>query len=356
MPLLEQASSISAGVDRLFLWFFGASVAALFLITATIVWFVVRYRRDRNPEPVDIEGSVPLEIAWTVIPLVLFLVMFYFGWTQYGVSRNPPPDAMIVEVIGRQWAWDFKYPSGRRTQELTVALGRPVLLEMNSADVLHGFYIPAFRLKMDVIPGTTTRIWFTPLLLGSFDIQCTVICGVNHTYMLSKVHVVPEEEFRAWYFAPDDALAGSASPAPAAGSAAPAAPDPPGIALLRRHDCLTCHSVDGRTGVGPTFLGMAGSVQEFTIEGKDETRAVDRALILRGMREPAWARMKGYPPVMPTARADGPTMEAMADAILALSAPAAAPSPASPPAPEGASKAAPAPAPGPGPGPVPAAE
>lgn len=329
MPFLEQASSFSRNVDTLFLWFFAVSVAALLLITFTIVTFVIRYRRSRNPEPVDIEGNVGLEVAWTVIPLVIFLVMFYFGWTNYDVTRNPPPDAMTVEVIGRQWAWSFKYPNGRQAKELTVALGRPVALVMSSADVIHGFYIPAFRLKMDVVPGTTTRLWFVPLLLGSFDIQCTVICGVNHTYMLSKVNVLPEEAFRAWYFTPDGALdpgtAEVAVAAPAPPPAATAEAELGGLAILKRNDCLECHSVDGTTGVGPTFKGLMGSVQEFAVGGADRSLTVDEPLVVQGIRTPDRAQMKGYPPVMPAFDPSAEELAAMVAALRSLGVPPAPP-------------------------------
>ena len=126
--------------------------------------------------------------------------MFYYGWTNYRYLREVPRDAMVIKVTARQWAWSFTYPNGRQTSELYVALGRPVRLDLKSLDVLHGFYVPAFRVKADVVPGKNNYTWFQPEQLGDFDIECTVMCGVNHSYMLSKVHVIPEADFSAWYF------------------------------------------------------------------------------------------------------------------------------------------------------------
>ncbi len=134
--------------------------------------------------------------TWTVVPLLMFLAIFYFGWTSYDYSRRAPRDAMVVKVTGRQWIWSFQYPNGKQTDKLYAVLDRPMKLEVNSADILHGFYIPAFRLKVDAVPGRTNTTWFQPTRLGSFDIQCTVICGVNHSAMLSHVEVVRENEFQ----------------------------------------------------------------------------------------------------------------------------------------------------------------
>jgi len=205
MPFLAQSLSIADRVDSVFLFMFVLCVSFLIFITSVMIYFVIRYSRQRNPNPVDIPGNIWLETAWTAIPLVLFLVMFYYGWTNFEYMRNPPRDAMVVEVTGRQWAWSFKYPNGKQTDEMYVALNRPVKAELHSADVLHGFYIPAFRVKEDVVPGRTNFLWFTPTVLGTFDIQCSVMCGAHHSYMLSKVHVLPEDEFKAWYFKDQDA-------------------------------------------------------------------------------------------------------------------------------------------------------
>lgn len=308
MPFLQPASSVSDKVDSVFLLIFALSVVFLVGITATMVYFVVRYSRRRNPEATNIEGHLGLEITWTVVPLLLFLAMFYFGWTSFCYMRSAPRDAMVVEVTGRQWSWSFKYPNGRVTPELYLALDRPVKLNLNSADVVHGFFIPAFRVKSDVVPGRTNYLWFSPTLLGSFDIECTVICGVSHTYMLSKAHVVTEDAFKAWYFGPDDAP----PPAPAAGSAAPAKvrvsdgsqlaveTKPAGLLVLEAKGCLACHSLDGSVKVGPTFRNRFGSRDVVVRDGKEDQVTLDAQYFRRAVQEPSAEIVKGYPPVMPS--------------------------------------------------------
>ena len=291
MPFLAQASSVSAQTDRLFLIALSICVVFLLLVTFFIVYFSIRYSRRRNPEPVDVEGNTLLEVVWTVVPLALFLVMFYFGWTNFSAMRHPPPDAMVVQVTGRQWAWSFKYPNGKQTDELYVALGRPVKLVTQTLDVIHGLFIPAFRLKVDVVPGKNNYAWFIPWLLGDFDIQCTVICGVGHSAMLSKVHVLPEADFKAWYFSDEAAP----KPAPIVASAGRGTV----VDLLRAKACLACHSVDGTPSVGPTFLGLFKSRQTVLVDGGEKELVADEAFLRRVILKPEAGLVKGYAPIMP---------------------------------------------------------
>ncbi len=300
MPFLSPPLSIADRVDAVFLYIFILSVAFLIFITGLMVYFVIKYSRKRNPTPVDIEGNTPLEIAWTVIPLVLFLTMFYFGWTNFYYMRNPPRDAMVIEVTARQWAWSFQYPNGKQSDELYVALNRPVKVELHSLDVLHGFYIAAFRVKEDVVPGMTNYAWFTPTLLGTFDIQCTVMCGLRHSYMLSKVHVLPEDEFKAWYFADENAPPPvKLQPAAVQPAAAVAATGDPGFAVLQQKNCRVCHSVDGSEKVGATFKGLFGKKETVIAAGKERDVVVDEAYLAQAIREPGTHKVEGYPPTMP---------------------------------------------------------
>lgn len=294
MPFLRPPLSIADRVDDVFLYIFILSVAFLIFITALMIYFVLKYNRKRNPTPVDIEGHPGLEIAWTLTPLLLFLSMFYFGWTNFHYMRNPPRDAMVIEVTARQWAWSFKYPNGKRADELYVALNRPVKLELRSQDVLHGFYISAFRIKQDVVPGTTNFTWFAPTLLGTFDIQCTVMCGLRHSYMLSKVHVLPEDEFRAWYFADENAPK-PVQPQPAAVVTG----GQPGFAILQEKNCLVCHSVDGSEKVGASFKGLYGRTQTVLAGGRARHVFVDEVYLKLAIRDPATHKVPGYPPTMP---------------------------------------------------------
>ena len=170
-------------------------------------------------------------------------------------------------------------------------------LEVRSLDVIHGFFIPAFRLKIDAMPDRINQAWFKPTLVGSYDIQCTVICGVDHSSMLAKAVVVPEEAFRRWYFGGEDAPA--PKPDEALGRTLATAAGPPVMAVLNSRGCMACHSADGSVMVGPTFRGMFGSRVEVLDRGASKAAVVDEAHLRRGIQDPASLRWKGYPPVMP---------------------------------------------------------
>jgi cytochrome c oxidase subunit 2 len=303
MPFLPSASSVAGSVDSVFFAIVGVSVAALVFITVVMVYFVIKYGRKRHPRGEDIEGNTMLEIVWTVTPLVLFLGMFYFGWTNFNYMRSVPRDAMVVTVTARQWAWSFTYPNGKHTVELFLALGKPVKMELVSLDVIHGFYVPAFRIKEDVVPGKRNYTWFAPTLLGRFDIECTVICGVNHANMLSKAVVVPVSEFEAWYFGDEDApLPGG----PAAEAQVADGPDNPAVAILKSKSCVACHSLDGSVMVGPSFKGLYGQ-REIVADGNGLEReiAVDEAYLAHAIQDPGAETLKGYPPAMPPVRLTG---------------------------------------------------
>lgn len=297
MPLVPQASTAAGRVDNVFLFVLALCVVFLVLITFLLVYFTIKYSRKRHPKGEDIEGSTWLEITWTITPTILFLVMFYFGWTNFEYERSVPRDAMVIKVTARQWAWSFTYPNGKQTTDLYLALNKPVKAELHSLDVIHGFYIPAFRIKEDVVPNRSNYTWFNPTMLGTFDIECTVICGVNHANMLSKAIVVPVSDFEAWYFGDEDAqLPGQkrAETAPAAARASPV------MALLNEKGCLTCHSVDGSVAVGPTFKGLYG--QRETVKdsaGNERVITVDDAHLMKAIQNPGDEVTKGYPAAMP---------------------------------------------------------
>jgi len=299
MQFFGSVSNVSDKVDSVFMFIFVLSVIFLVGITATMIAFVIRYSRRRHPNPVNIEGNTALEIAWTVIPLVLFLGMFVYGWTNYQYMRSAPRDAMVIDVNARQWSWSFKYPNGRVTPDLYLALDRPVKLLLHSADVIHGFYVPAFRVKSDVVPGKTNYVWFVPQILGTYDVECTVICGVDHAHMLAKIQVVPESSFKEWYFGPDDAPPPSQT-VRAAQLTAPSGPEEPrGLALLRAKGCLACHSIDGSAGVGPSFKGRFGTHDVVKRGATERTIRLDSAYYRRAILDPQLEIVKGYPPVMP---------------------------------------------------------
>lgn len=305
MGWIVEASTSAGGADRVFLVSLGISVFFLLFITALMIYFVIRYSKERHPKAENIEGNTWLEITWTLVPLVVFLAIFYYGWTNFDYTRNPPRNAMVVNVLGRQWNWSFQYPNGKVTSVLYAALEKPMRLDIRSADVIHGFFVPAFRLKMDAVPGHVNTTWFQPTQLGAYDIECTVICGVDHSYMLSKVVVVPVKDFETWYFGGDDApepgKALVAANSPALNSAGSSGAEAPGLAVLKAKNCLVCHSIDGKPMVGPTLKGLYGSTETVVSGGITSTVKVDDAYIQRAIKDPAASIVKGYPPTMPPA-------------------------------------------------------
>ena len=298
MNWMNEAALSAQKSDAVFFYVFALSVVFLVGITGLMIYFVIRYSKKRNPIASQIEGHTGLEIVWTLVPLVLFLAIFYYGWTNYEYMRQAPRESMVIRVTARQWNWSFEYPNGKVTRVLFAPLDRPMKLEVRSADVVHGFYVPSFRLKIDAVPARANTTWFQATRPGSYDIECTVICGVDHSLMLSKVIVVPEEEFKAWYFG------GESAPEPGAGfRAAQAHPDlrdiPPGLAILQTKGCLTCHSVDGKPTVGPTLKGLYGKAERVKVAEATRVVTVDEAYLRQAILNPADQIVRGYPAAMP---------------------------------------------------------
>ncbi|CAG1022477.1 cytochrome c oxidase subunit II [Methylococcales bacterium] len=187
-------------VDDSFIFIVGISVILLVGITAAMIYFVFRYSEKNNPKPdQSITGSTTLEILWTVIPLLLVLAMFFYGYAGFKEMRNVPPNAMVVKVTGKMWFWHFEYENKKTSDTLLyLPADKDVKFELQSVDVNHSFYVPAFRVKEDCIPGRTNYMWFHTSQVGTYDIECAEYCGLNHSYMLGKVIVLPESEYLAW--------------------------------------------------------------------------------------------------------------------------------------------------------------
>jgi cytochrome c oxidase subunit 2 len=291
-------------VDNVFLYILVICVFLLGLITFLMVYFVIRYRREKHPKPADIEGSTWLEITWTVIPTLIVLTMFYYGLTGFEFLKKVPEGAMVVKVIARQWSWLFQYENGIQDPELRVPVGKPVKLLLTSQDVIHGFYAPAFRIKQDAVPGMTNTLWFQPTQTGTFDVMCSQYCGLEHSHMLTKIVVLPEENFIKWYQGKKEEVAAKSPPS--------------GFQLYQVKGCVACHSTDGSPRVGPTFKGLFGKKEEVISGGKRETVAVDEGFIRKFITEPNGVHIEGYPPIMPKINMTNEELTALVDYIKSL--------------------------------------
>lgn len=193
--------SLSNYVEKTdFAFYFITAISAVLLIFITVLmlYFVFKYNSKRHTKPVNIEGNVPLEIFWTIVPIFLVGAMFYYGYIGYDELANPPADAMRVTVTGQMWKWTFKYQNGLETDTLYVPKDKAVALDLKSLDVNHSFYIPVFKFKRDVLPNKNNSIWFRATETGSHDIACAEYCGLKHWNMYTKVVVMEQAEYDAW--------------------------------------------------------------------------------------------------------------------------------------------------------------
>ncbi len=281
--------------DTAFFFVMGISVTLLVLITSLMIFFVIRYNRKRNPNPQDIKGNLFIEILWTVIPTFLVLGMFWVGLKGFLFMRAAPPDAMPVKVIARQWSWTFEYPNGRQDSVLRVPVRKPIKLLLTSADVVHSLFIPAYRIKEDCVPGMETHLWFLPDEIGSYDLFCAEYCGLGHSAMITKVEVMQEKAFDAWYTGESKEVVKSG-----ANNVKKRQTEPDAAKLLELKGCLACHSVDGSAKIGPTFKGAFGKKETVILNGKELEIVVDEAFIRETLLEPEKERVNGFPPIMPS--------------------------------------------------------
>jgi len=186
-------------VDRSFYYILSFSFVFLFAITGVMIFFVIRYRRSKHPEPSDIRGNLLVEIAWTLIPTFIALTMFISGWKSYTGLRTVPKGTLEISVIAQSFSWIFIYPNDKETENiLVVPEKKPVKLNLTSDDVLHSLYIPAFRVKVDAVGGMNTYAWFLPEETGEYDFQCTEFCGSDHAEMVGTLKVVTLPEYEKW--------------------------------------------------------------------------------------------------------------------------------------------------------------
>ncbi len=267
--ILPPDASVTAGaVDPLFYFILGLSALFFTLVVGTMLVFVVKYRRraGETRRTSGISGSHKLEILWSVIPAILLVIIFGWGFWGYLQQQVPPGDALEVRVTAKRWNWEFDYPRAGilGSDELVVPEGKAVKMIMSSLDVIHSFYIPAFRIKRDVLPNRYTVTWFQATRLGTYDILCAEYCGTDHSRMIARVKVVTPAEYEAWV---------------ASGGPLGRIEDPIelGRALFRMRGCAQCHSVDGSaTGKAPSLKGVAGRMEQLV--GGDQVLADDEYL------------------------------------------------------------------------------
>lgn len=293
------SSNFVTEVDPVFIFVTVVSILFIVGITITMLYFLYRYNKKRNKVAKDIYGHAGLEVIWTIVPLIIVTAMFYYGWVGFKKMLNPPKDAFEIKATGRQWSWLFEYKNGAQTDTLYVPTQKPVKLILNSTDVIHSLYIPAFRVKKDVVPGKLkNKLWFIAEETGSYDIFCAEYCGQRHSYMLSKVVALPQNKFDNWYasVAPDTTGISRAKEKKSSGDEAAQK----GSMIVKTNGgCLACHSLDGSRLVGPSFKGVFGTQVTVLADGKEKTVTVDEEYIRRSIHDPGAEIVKGYPKVMP---------------------------------------------------------
>ncbi|MCG8702154.1 MAG: cytochrome c oxidase subunit II [Bacteroidales bacterium] len=274
------ASNLAEGVDKAFVFIFSIAIFFIVGITAFMIYTVVKYNRKKKQEAKQFSGSLKLEIIWTVIPTILVLLMFYYGWVGFAPMRKVPDDAMVIDAIGRMWEWEFNYGDGKVTKDtLYVPVNRPVKLNLISEDVNHSLFIPAFRVKEDVVPGYDNFLWFTPYYIGDYELLCTEYCGLLHSSMVGKTRVLAQEEFDTWLenLVPTGDI-----------------PDPEGLVILKANSCLSCHSLDGKKLVGPSFKGYWGKEQVVVTDEGEKTIVVDEEYTINSIYNSNDEIVKGY--------------------------------------------------------------
>jgi len=275
----DQASTIAQGVDYLYYFLTAIDLFFTAVIFLTIVYFALRYRRrSEQDQPKQIEGSLPLEIAWILIPLGICVVVFLWGTSLFIRNSRPPAASTEIFVVGKQWMWKLQHPEGvEEINELHVPVNQPIKLTMTSEDVIHDFSVPAFRVKKDVVPGMYTTLWFQATKTGRFDLYCDQYCGTNHSLMRGEVIVMEPTEYEQW-------LSGGIRGGTMAQS---------GAKLYDQLACITCHG----TGKGPPLTGIYGKPVKLS-DGK--TVVADDAYLRESVLYPSAKIVEGYRPIMPT--------------------------------------------------------
>jgi len=318
LPL--QASEVARSWDQLYFFLVWLSVFFFILVVGGMIYFAVKYRKSVSKTTQYITDNHVIEVVWTVIPAILLMVIFGWGYAVYVKMTQAPTDSYEVRVIGKQWLWQFQYDDGRTTiNELYVPVNKPVKLIMTSEDVIHSFFIPNFRVKQDVVPQMYSSVWFQATIPGKHQVFCTEYCGGSHSQMLAKVIVLDDQQWLSWRMGRkidlntlptagvgDDALAAAVKKQDEAKAAASGAGKSgvqltglaaEGKALMQAKGCIACHSFDGAQMTGPTLKG----VFEHEVELVDGKKVVaDENYLRESIENPNAKVVKGFNPVMPT--------------------------------------------------------
>ena len=289
----SQASTGASRVDDLFYFIFYVSLFAFIAIVLATIIFSLKYSRSRvgiDPEDSP-HHSTKIEIVWSVIPSLFMVAMFWYGFKDFVDRRNPPADAYQIDATAQMWSWNFKYPNGAESfggdvaidkgDGLVVPINQPVLMRLESTDVLHSFFVPAFRVKQDAVPGRYTYVWFEATEIGEFPLYCAEYCGSRHSRMLAKVNVLSQEDFDAWLAKTVDI------------SSLP--PIERGEKLFGAKGCTACHTTTGVAGIGPALNGLYGK-QETLMDGTQVT--VDDNYIRESLLDPQAKIVEGFGPTM----------------------------------------------------------
>jgi cytochrome c oxidase subunit II len=282
------ATDASNFVNTYNIAFYSIAIISLILLTGltvTMLYFVFRYNNKKNKTAIQNEGNTKLEIIWTTVPIILVLVMFYFGWAGWKPMTKAPKEALTITSVARMWSFTFIYENGKQSPDLIIPVNTPVKLKLVSLDVIHSLFIPAFRIKSDMIPGREKMMWFLPQEVGEFDLYCAEYCGLRHSYMNSNVKVLSQENYNTWY----------ADSVPVATAPEKSVPGSEGLKIMINQGCNACHTADGSRLVGPSYLHLFGENQMVIREGKEVQVTADEEYIKKAIYDPNAEVVKGYP-------------------------------------------------------------
>mgnify|MGYP001169989193 CR=1 FL=1 len=282
-----EASAQSISIDWLWNWEIKAISFLFALIIMPMIYSMLIFRRKKGDvtDAEHVEGNTTLEITWTVIPLFAVLALAYMGAYSLGETRRIDPNAMIIKVKAQQFVWTFEYPdTGIFSKELHLPVNQQVVLQMESADVIHSFWVPEFRIKQDVVPGRVTEYRITPILVGSYKVRCSELCGASHYSMEGPVIVNTQADYNSWIAEQKAIVAASQTP------------EGLGQLLTVKNGCIGCHSVDGTKMTGPTWFGLFGTKVDL-VDGTSLT--ADDAYLSESILDPKAKLVTGFSPVMP---------------------------------------------------------